>query len=359
MKYTVGLIGCGYIANRHIDTISKIKALDLVAVSDIDESKMDSIMQEYRQLTEQRKEILAYKKYEDLLEDERIDIVIIATVSSLHADMAIQALLHHKHVVLEKPLALSIDDANTIAEVSSIVGKRVLVCHQLRYRPVMSRIKELIEQGALGELYFGVASMRINRSSQYYNSAWKGTWEKDGGMLLNQGVHLIDLLIWFMGDVQMVTGEIDRKLDVKSTEDIALGILTFENGAKGIIEANTITLPNNLGYYLTVFGEKGTISIGGPSFNILERCYLPNPFDTEELKTLLKDNNEHVYMYQHFIDALEKEDEVLLGNEKEAMRSLMTIFALYESAREDKKVSLPIRSFATKEMNVRREVNDP
>lgn len=355
MKYRAGLIGCGYIASRHIETISKINTLDLVAVSDIDESKMDNAIQQYRQLAEQREEILAYKNYEDLLKDERIDIVIIATGSSLHADIAIKALLHQKHVVVEKPMALSVDDANKIAYVSSMVRKRVLVCHQLRYRPVMSRIKELLEQGALGELYLGVASMRINRSKQYYNSAWKGTWDKDGGMLLNQGIHLIDLLIWFMGDVQTVTGEIDRKLDIKSTEDIALGMLTFENGAKGIIEANTITLPNNLGYYLTIFGEKGTISIGGPSLNILERCYLPNASDIENLKMLLKDNNEHVYMYQHFIEALEEEGEVLLGNEREAMRSLMTIFGLYDSARKYKKVSLPIRSFATKEMNERGE----
>lgn len=358
MTFTIGLIGCGYIAKKHITTISKLASLELVAVSDIDVHKMENAIQEYKRINTNTKEIKAYSSYEELLKDDQIDIVIIATGSSLHAKMAMEALFHNKHVILEKPLALSVDDALKVQEASAITGKRMLVCHQLRYRPIMRKLKSLLEKGALGKLYLGVASMRINRTERYYDSSWKGSWEKDGGMLLNQGIHLIDLLIWFMGDVHTVFGEIERKSTIKCTEDIALGILTFENGSKGIIETNIITQPDNLGYYLTIFGEKGTISIGGPSFNKLERCYLPNPAHSDELTRLLEDRQEHIYMYQHFVEALKKEDEVLLVNEKEAFRSIMTIFGLYQSALKTEKVTLPLEAFSTLEMGQKEDRND-
>src|SRR5690625_491630 len=132
----------------------------------------------------------------------------------------------------------------------------------------MQPVKELIDCGYFWELYFGVISLRLNRTLAYYeNSSWKGTWEKDGGMLVNQGIHLIDLLVWFMGDIDSVYGEIATKINRKETEDIAAGIISFQNDAKGMIEANTVTQPENIGYYLSIFGEKGSLCIGGKHFN--------------------------------------------------------------------------------------------
>lgn len=121
----------------------------------------------------------------------------------------------------------------------------------------------------------GVASIRINRSLDYYKSAsWRGSWETDGGMLINQGIHLVDLLQWFLGDAKSVYGEISSHTDVKETEDVAVGIIQFQNQAKGMVEANIVTQPNNLGYSLSIFGEKGTISVDGRSLNKISRWYI-------------------------------------------------------------------------------------
>ncbi|MEN2768088.1 Gfo/Idh/MocA family protein [Ornithinibacillus xuwenensis] len=351
MKHTIGLIGCGHIAKKHLKTISQLDEVELRAVSDIDSGKMNEAMEEYEKLTREKAVIRLYNNYYDLLRDNEIEIVVIATISSLHAEMAIQALLHDKHVMIEKPLALSLSDAYQILEVAEAKGKRILVCHQLRYRPVMQKLKALLEEGALGKLHFGVATMRIHRPKHYYTgSSWKGTWESDGGMLLNQGIHLIDLLIWFMGDVESVYGNIANTLEVKDTEDIAAGLLTFQNKAKGVIEANSITQPNNLGYYLSIFGEEGTISLGGPSFNRFERCYFPNTINTKELTPLLEDYNEHVYMYENFIRALHDKAEHLIMGEEAAILSLMTIFGMYKSSLLKKELTLPLTDFSTHEM---------
>ena len=351
MTISIGLIGCGYIANKHLKTISQLDELELTAVSDIDSGKMDEAILTYQQLSNKENNINMYSNFHDLLTDKEIDIVVIATISSLHANMAVEALLHNKHVILEKPFALSISDAQKILQVAREQEKYILVCHQLRYRPVFRKIKNIIEEGSLGELYLGVASMRIHRPNSYYKeSNWKGSWEKDGGMLLNQGIHLIDLLVWLMGDVQMVFGDIVNNSNIKETEDIASGILTFNSQARGIIEANTMTQPENLGYYLSIFGEKGTISIGGPSFNKLERFYTVNESNKNEILTILDDHDEHVYMYQNFINVLKNTGDLLLMDIKEALHSLMTVFGIYESSLLNNPVSLPLESFSTIDM---------
>ncbi|SET77100.1 Predicted dehydrogenase [Oceanobacillus limi] len=348
--YRVGLIGCGYIANKHLQTISQIDRAELVAISDIEPIRMKEAVQKYTTL----KPITSVKQYHDyieLLKNDTIDIVVITTGSNLHAKMAIQALLHDKHVILEKPLALSLAEVKRIHELTKAKQKQVIVCHQLRYRPIMRKIKELITLGALGKLHFGTASMRVNRPTNYYTkSNWKGTWEKDGGMLINQGIHLVDLLTWFMGDVKSVYGDIANFSRVKQTEDMAAGIITFTNGSRGVIEANTITQPNNLGYNLSIFGEEGTISIGGSNFNRLERCYMTNLTNVDKLQELINDQNEHVYMYENFMNVLENKEEQVLVDVQEASNSLMTIFGIYESYRLNKVVDLPLVFFSTKDM---------
>ncbi|HAM80933.1 Gfo/Idh/MocA family protein [Ornithinibacillus bavariensis] len=355
MTLSIGLIGCGYIAKKHLETISQLDEVELIAVSDIDGNKMDEAILLYNQLTGINRIIKKFNNFYDLLEDKNIDIVVIATVSGLHAKIASESLVHHKHVILEKPFALSVADGERLIELAKAENRRILVCHQLRYRPVFRKLKALLEKDALGRIHLGVASMRIHRSESYFNNSnWKGTWKHDGGMLLNQGMHLIDLLIWFMGDATTVYGDISNNMDIKDTEDIAAGVLTFHNRAKGIIDANTITKPDNLGYYISLFGENGTFSIGGPSFNKLERCYFPNSSHTNEILSLMEDHNEHKYMYQNFINVLNQKETILLMDEKDAFRSIMTVFAIYEASKCNKVVHLPLESFSTEEMNMER-----
>lgn len=347
----IGLIGCGYISNKHLKTLVRFDDISLIAVSDIQKTKMEESVQFYQESKGNNTPISLYENYNDMLSDPNVDAVIISVISGLHAEIAKKALKHGKHVMIEKPLALSLKDANEIIDLSQKYNKTVLVCHQLRYRPLIQKIKQLLEKGYFGALYLGVASLRLNRSSDYYASAaWKGTWEKDGGMLVNQGIHLVDILIWLMGDMKSVYGEIATRVKEKETEDVATGIISFENDAKGVIEANTITKPKNLGYYLSIFGEKGSVCIGGPGFNEVEHCYLKNhPHLEEELKQLGNESDEQYVMYQNFLEAISTNKQPLI-TAQEGKKALEAIFAIYQSDRMSKLISLPLENFSTKDM---------
>lgn len=354
----IGLIGCGYIARKHLQTLTIFDDLQLVAVSDIQREKMEECIELYaKQKRSQTQMVISrYEDYNDMMKDKSIDVIIICVMSSMHADIAQQAVKHNKHVIIEKPLALSLEEAEKIINLAKERKRKVLVCHQLRYRPLIQKIKQIIKEGYLGELYLGVVSLRLNRSEDYYaSSPWKGTWEKDGGMLINQGIHLIDILIWLMGDIVSVYGEITTKVKNKETEDIAIGILTFENHAKGLIEANTITKPKNQGYFLSIFGKKGSICIGGKGFNQIEHCYIENHPELEtELKRLCEQTNEHERMYQNFRQACISNERMIVAPE-ESKKALEAIFGVYLSQLTHQKVIFPLENFSTTEMLDQRE----
>lgn len=348
----IGLIGCGYIANKHLKTLVQSNDMVLAAVSDIHKDKMGEVVHFYQENKGSDKQIASYGDYHDMLRDPNVDAVVIAVISGLHAEIAKASLKYGKHIMIEKPLALSIKDTEEIISLAEKQSKIVHVCHQLRYRPLIQRVKHLLEMDYFGELYLGVVSLRLNRSPAYYAAApWKGTWEQDGGMLVNQGIHMVDLLLWFMGDIETVYGEIAVKSkQKKETEDVATGILTFKNQAKGVIEANTITQPRNLGYYLSIFGEKGSICIGGHGFNEVEHCYLEGyPQLAEELKQLKNLVDEHGRMYEQFYQAITTNQSSYLSA-KEAKRALEAIFSIYQSDRNSKRITLPLKTFSTRDM---------
>ena len=347
----IGLIGCGYISKKHIDTIGKFEAFHLVAVSDIQEKRMGAAIQQYKELKKEQIAISSYKNHVDLLHQSNVDVVVISVLSGLHAEIAKQAILLGKHVIIEKPLALSLKEANELIALAEENQKLILVCHQLRYHPLLKRIKSLIDNHCLGKLYLGAVDIRINRNAAYYAAAdWRGTWDLDGGMLLNQGIHLIDLLTWYFGKVTSVYGEIITSNTSKETEDIATGIISFENKAKGVIEANTITKPENLGYYLSIFGEKGSICIGGKNLMTILHCHIDDYPNVEtELKELSNNNEEHYLMYENFLRAFQGKDKLLMSGEA-GKTSLETIFSFYKSNLQQTPVVLPLIDFSTKEM---------
>ncbi|WP_082232395.1 Gfo/Idh/MocA family protein [Halobacillus massiliensis] len=351
----VGLIGCGYIAQKHISTIAKVKNLKLISLSDLDTKRMDEMEKFHQQESLQSNSLSKFKDYEEMLGDSSIDVVIIAVISSLHARMVKEALQAGKHVVVEKPLALSIKDAEEIVKLADVHNKRVLVCHQMRYRPLISKVKELIDNGKLGAPYLGVASLRLNRSIDYYKSAsWRGKWSTDGGMLINQGIHLVDLLIWFLGDINSVYGDLGHYLPVKETEDTAAAVFTFKNQAKGIIEANTVTQPNNLGFGLSLFCEHGTISIEGAGLNQVVRCHVSGHPEMEEiLKKLSSDHEDRFYMYQNFVESVLDDEIELVADAREAKRALEAIFGIYKSHQMTTPVYFPITQFSTGDMKKR------
>ncbi|SDM76464.1 Gfo/Idh/MocA family protein [Sediminibacillus halophilus] len=349
MSYSIGLIGCGHIAYKHLETISTLSNVNVAAVSDLQEERMETIVSVFQKKTNKPQAIKQYIDYSDLLSDPAVDIVVIAVVSGLHAEIAKQALQQQKHVILEKPISLSLKDADEINQLAQAYNRKVLVCHQLRYRPFMYRLKELIDKGYFGKPYMGVASLRINRSKDYFQAAsWRGSWSTDGGMLVNQGIHLIDLMIWLLGEPASVYGEIaNYSPEVKEIEDVAAGIISFSNKAKGIIEANTVTKPENIGYQLSIFAEKGTVSIGGPGLDKIDRCYVQDHDElTKELKELAGQKGEHCRMYENFIESVEGDAELLVTGE-EGKRALEVIFGLYRSHQQGKNIPSPLPSFST------------
>ncbi|MDV2685096.1 Gfo/Idh/MocA family oxidoreductase [Alkalihalophilus lindianensis] len=347
MTIKVGIIGCGRIAQKHVNTINKLKGVKITALSDISVESMDNLLLRIQSSSEQK--IATYSYYKSLLHDSNVDLVIISTISSLHAEMTKEALLAKKHVLVEKPLALTLDQSRNLHQLANQCGKKLFVCYQLRYIKTILMIKEMLNQGLFGELYYGAITIEINRSEHYYKEAnWRGKWDLDGGMLINQGIHLVDLLVWFLGDVVDVDGCLIKKNDSKETEDAAMGIFTFKSGAKGILHANTITLPTNIGYSIRLFGEKGTVALKGTKLQEIERFEVEGVTLTqEELETWIEDQNEHTRMYEAVIDSIQGNEQPYVVNGKESERALEAIFALYQSAIDKNKTYLPLSTFET------------
>lgn len=352
----IGLVGCGYISKKHLQALAVCDDAHLIAVSDLHESRMEEARDFYHTHSGLTHPIKYYQDYEAMLTDQQLDAVIICSFSGLHAQMAKKALNSNKHVILEKPMALSIEESNELIDLAQKQKKEFMICHQLRFQPLMQKIKKIIDEGKIGNPYLGVASIRINRTPDYFTSApWRGKWESDGGMLINQGIHIIDLLQWFLGEVKTVYGETGYQSTLKETEDVAIGILDFKTSAKGIVEANIVTQPNNLGYSLSIFGEKGTICIEGPSLNRITRWYIEGEeTDMDALDILLQDKNEQKYMYENFIEAVNSQNKHVLIDGVEGKKALEIIFAIYQAKISKQVVHLPIDSFSTSDMKKRK-----
>lgn len=348
-----GIIGCGRIAQKHLSSLAAIPEAELVAVSDIVFQSMERAEEQYRTLGKPAARLQKYTDYRLLLADPKVEVAVIATASGLHAPIAKAALYAGKHIVVEKPMTLSLKEADEIIALAHAQKRTVLVCHQLRYRPIMQTIKRYVEQQALGHIYLGVVSMRIHRPASYYSAApWRGSWRDDGGMLLNQGIHMVDLLQWFLGDVTTVYGDMAKGPIDKETEDVALGLLTFASGAKGMIEANTVTYPQNMEYAISLFGEQGTLSIGGPQMDVIYRWACREQTDREEqIAELAKIKDEHVTMYRDLMEKIGRGSTDVLVHAREGKKTLETIFAMYQSSVTSRPVLLPLADFATAQLS--------
>jgi len=351
-ELAIALIGCGDVAAKHVASIAACPGARLAAVCDVSTERMETMSALWRSFSAGKGEAVPAADYRRLLADPAVEAVVVATNSGWHARIAIEALTSNKHVVLEKPIALSLREADHMIRLADERGLIVQVCHQLRYRPLMKKLKELVDGGALGRILMASAKLRVHRSPSYYQaSSWRGTWEHDGGMLLNQGIHVIDLLLWYLGQPARAFGEISSRHSGKETEDIACGILTFPGGAKAMIEANTVTLPDNLEQSLFLLGEQGTVSIGGKRLDRLERWHVEGePHAAEEAWRLLEHRDEHIEMYRAFASACHGEPASDLIPLSEGRRALESIFAIYASAAEAQAITLPLAEFSTLRM---------
>lgn len=354
-KLRYALIGCGRIAPNHIAaTMAEQDRLEIVAVCDIVPDHMEKVL---AQVPEGRRQAIArYADYHQMLEDIKPDLVAIATESGKHAQQALDCIEAGCHVIIEKPIALSLQDADAIIQAGKDKGVLVCACHQNRFNKSIRKIREAMEEGRFGRLLHGTAHIRWNRGKDYYEQApWRGTWAQDGGALMNQCIHNIDLLRWMMGDeIEEVFAYTDNLMHpFIEAEDLGLALVRFSNGAYGIIEGTTNIYPKNLEETLYLFGDRGTIKAGGKSVNIIEEwMFEDKKDDPEEVKATYHENPPSVYgfghtpLYADVADAILHKRPVAIDGEA-GRRALELVLAIYKSAAEGRPVKLPLSDVRT------------
>ncbi len=356
MKYAI--IGCGRISPNHIKAAQN-NNLEIVALADIEKKNAEDKILKF-DLDSSKVKI--YTDYKLMLKAEKPELVAIATESGKHAAIAIDCIESGCHVIIEKPIALSIQDADKIIQKGKEKGVKVCVSHQNRFNKSIQKIRDAVDKGRFGKLFYGTAHIRWSRDWEYYSRApWRGTWEQDGGALMNQCIHNIDILRWMLGDeISEVVGMTDRlKHDYIETEDLGIALVHFKNGAYGIIEGTTDVYPKNLEETLYLFGEKGTVKAGGTSVNLIEEWRFSDQLDDpQDVKNEFGENPPNVYGYGHtplyadMIEAIELDREPYVDGEA-GKRALELVLAIYKSASEKCVINLPLEKCSTIEFEGR------
>lgn len=333
-KTRFGILGCGLIASVHADAISHIENATLVGVAD---NKF-----EFAESFAQKRGIKAFNDYFDMLSSPEIDAICICTPSCFHAQNAIDALNHSKHVVLEKPMALSTKDADLVIETCKKTGKLLTVISQLRFSKDILRVKKLIEEGALGKITLCELNMRYYRSPDYYSSSpWKGTLKFDGGgALMNQGIHGVDLFEYIIGDIKKVNGVIKTLVHDIEVEDSAVAIVEFSNGALGTIIASSCAYPG-FNRKITINGSDGYVIL---SENKIEKLVIKDTVREEyDLKKLSTSNNPSTVNYEYhkrqlenLISAINGEEELLI-DASEGKKAVKVIELIYKTSAKNSK----------------------
>ncbi len=349
MKYS--LIGCGRISPNHIVAANN-NNLEMVAICDIDESCMEDKALKFK-LPDTVKR---YTDYKEMIDAENPELVAICTESGKHAEIALYCITHGCHCIIEKPIALSIADADAIINAAIKHHVKVSACHQNRFNKSVQIIREAIDMNRFGRLFYGTAHVRWCRDHEYYDRAsWRGTWEQDGGALMNQCIHNIDLLRWMMGgEITEVVGMTDRlNHDYIEAEDLGIALIKFKNGSYGIVEGTTDIYPKNLEETLYIFGEKGTVKAGGQSVNVIEEWRFADLLDDPEVvKERFHENPPNVYGYGHtplykdVIHSIEQDRQPYV-TAMEGKKALELVLAIYKSATEGRPVKLPIEECST------------
>ena len=346
------LIGCGRIAVNHIKAAVN-NHLDIVAVCDPIPEAMESLLSKHG--LEKDTSIHRYSDYKEMIEAERPILVGIATESGLHAEIALYCIDHGVNVIIEKPMAMSMADAEEIIRRSEEKNVKVCACHQNRFNVAVQETRKALETGRFGKLSHGSIHVRWNRNQDYYTQApWRGTWAQDGGCLMNQCIHGIDLLRWMMGDeVEEVYGVTRQQFHhYLECEDVGLAVVKFKNGAIATIEGTTNVYPKNLEETLYLFGETGTVKIGGTSTNNIDVWNFADEDEADAKNKGLQEATSNVYgnghtsLYADMIDAIEHDQKPYV-DAVAGRNALEMILAIYQSSATGKPVKLPLGNVAS------------
>jgi len=340
-KIRFALIGCGRISNNHFESLEKhTAAAELSAVCDTSPARAEAAAAKYN--------VPAYTSLSDLLADGVADIVVLATPSGLHSRQAIQAAQAGCHVVTEKPMATRWEDAKQMVDAFDRAGLQLFVVKQNRLNPTLTLLKKAVDQRRFGRIFFATVNVFWTRPQSYYDSErWRGKWEFDGGALMNQASHYVDLLDWIVGPVESVqayTATLARSIEVEDTGTVAI---KWRSGALGSLNVTMLTYNKNLEGSLTILGEKGSVRIGGVATNKIEHWEFETLDPDDELVKTASYIPHSVYgfghplYYKNVIDVLRGECEPQTDG-REGLRSLELLSAIYMSARDGRRVSLPL-----------------
>jgi UDP-N-acetyl-2-amino-2-deoxyglucuronate dehydrogenase len=337
-----GLVGCGRIAKRHAELLAanKIKTARLIAVCDSDSEKAESFGSSFQ--------VPHYGDMGRMLEKEKgIDIISVLTPSGLHAEHVRRLAKYGKPIVVEKPMALTLDDANSMIAACAENRVRLFVVKQNRFNLPVIKLREALVAGRFGKLVMGTVRVRWCRTQKYYDSdSWRGTWQMDGGVFTNQASHHIDLLEWMMGEPQSVFAKAETALAKIETEDTGVAVIRFSNGALGIIEATTAARPKDLEGSISILGERGTVEIGGFAVNEMKVWNFAQPESGDaDVLDKFRQNPPDVYGFghraylDHVVEAVQEGKPALVDG-LEARKSLELINAIYESIETGREVVL-------------------
>ena len=337
----IALIGCGRIAKRHAELLGlgQVPGARLVSVCDIRSERAAGFGSQFN--------VPHYTDFRAMMTEIRPDVAVVLTESGAHADHVTELAGFGRHIVVEKPMALTLDDADRMIRACSQNGVKLFVVKQNRFNLPILKLRNAITSGRFGKLVLGTVRVRWCRTQEYYNNdSWRGTWAMDGGVLANQASHHIDMLEWMMGDVESVYALSSTALVKIETEDTAVVALRFKSGALGVIEATTATRPRDLEGSISILGANGVVEIGGFALNQLKTWKFTETFaDDHDVEARFSVNPPNVYgyghlaYYNHVVKCITGGAEQIIDG-AQGRRSLDIITAIYESIDTGLPVSL-------------------
>lgn len=333
MTLRIAIVGCGRVSARHFESLAE--PWRLVAVCDIDASARDAASNAH--------DVPGYASLEALLNEVDVDVVALATPTGIHAEQTILCAKHGAHVITEKPMATRWSDAQKMLVACEAAGVRLFTVKQHRFSTPVRALHAAVDSGRLGRIYDVHLSVLWTRPQDYYDLAdWRGTWEMDGGALMNQAVHYVDLMRWIVGPVDSVhayTATLARRIEV---EDTAALSLKFRSGALGTANVTVLTYPSNFEAALTLVAERGTVRLGGVACNRIDHWVVEgvdSPTWAEQPTSLYGDG--HGDFYHDVACALVHGRQGVIEG-VEGMKALELVVAAYRSAQEGRRMSLPL-----------------
>lgn len=365
--YSFALIGCGKVAKKHLKAVMHNKDMvEIVAIADTNQKAIDTLLN-YSGLTKKQiSKIKIYSDYVKMLDEILPEIVAITTPSGTHAEMGLAAIRRKINILIEKPMTLSLSQAKQLVEEAKIYDVKIALGHIYRFFPIVDELVIDIESKKFGDVLYGNVKVFWGHDQNYYNQAsWRGTWKQDGGVLMNQSIHALDLMCWLMGSkVSEVTGMIARQNHKMEAEDLGLGILKFENGAFCSLEGTTSTSTKALEAAFYILLTKGSIKAGIrngiPYFDIRNennkkisgsylRKFLKNIITSGRLSSIMQFKNPHTGILRDLCVSI-AENRNPRADGVSGVNSLELVLGIYQSAKTKSSVKLPVEGFSTDDM---------